>query len=442
MTTSKYIVLTLLLPFFGLAQQELSLHSLSNVWQANRLNPAVMPDNGFTIGLPSVYNRLAIENVTLNDLLLENVGGQTVIYLEQALTKLEGDNALQNNFSLETLSFDFRLKENLHLSLHHATRFNIGANYPKSLAELIWLGNGAFVGETIEFAPEFDILAYHEFGLGIATKIGKNISLGAKIKLLNGIGHAGTSDRNQLSLFTDEDIYQLTLDADYQLNSSAILTYDGFGELDFGLPSGGLNFLDLVSKNVGIALDFGGIIEFEKISFGISVLDIGSLHWRTKVNNYTLDGTFEYDGIDAVRDYLDGNTTFENVTDTLRMIFDVQETQEAYSTSIPTRLYANATYQILESTKASAIFYGGWQRDNFQTAVGLNLQQDFTSWLSAGAAYMIFEGANSSLGLNANAQFGPVQIYAITQNIGSVFNPRNNQNADFRVGLNLLFRRD
>ncbi|MEM9991795.1 MAG: DUF5723 family protein [Bacteroidota bacterium] len=320
-----YFMLLLCFPMFCLAQQELSLHTLTDVWQANRLNPALMPENGLTIGLPSIYNRFSIENIKLDELLAEDSGGTTSINLEVALPKLKQNNQVGNRFSLETLSFDFRLKNEVHLSLHHATQVDVSLNYPKQLAELIWLGNAAFIGETVSFAPQVEVLAYHEFGLGLAKGIGDFIDVGAKVKLLNGIGHIGTTAaNNQLNLLTSDDVYQLQLEANYEINTSALLNYDNFGTLDIGFPSGGFQLSDLVSKNVGIAFDVGGIIRFERANVSLSILDIGGIRWRTKVKNYKLEGTYEYDGIDIIGDYLEGTSSFEYVTDSLRAAFAVE----------------------------------------------------------------------------------------------------------------------
>ncbi len=442
MSYTKILGLFLCLPFISFAQQELNLHTL-NLWQSNRLNPSYMPENGLTIGLPSVYNGLAISNIALSDILQENDAGETIISLANAINKLEDSNTIRNNFNLETLSFDFRLKNDMHLSLHHAMRFNAFLDYPKSLTELLWQGNAAYIGENVEFAPAFDVIGYHEFGLGLATTIGDNISVGAKLKLLNGIGHAGTTgDNRSLSLHTDEDIYQLTVDGDYRVNSSFFLEYDGFDELNFNFPFGSTNALDWVSKNVGIALDLGATYQFEKGNIGVSLLDIGSLRWRTKVSNYTIDGTYEYDGLDVVRDYLEGELSFESATDTLRAIFEVEEREEAYTTALPARLYASARYEVLPKTNLSFIFLGENYQDKFRSSIGLNAQYQAIDWLSVGAAYSVFDGGNAAFGLNANAQLGAVQVFAITNNIGGIFNSRANQFVDFRVGLNLLLQRN
>jgi hypothetical protein len=56
MTKFKITLLLSALFFFQntQAQQEMGLHSMTDVWNANQTNPAFMPAYKFVVGLPSI----------------------------------------------------------------------------------------------------------------------------------------------------------------------------------------------------------------------------------------------------------------------------------------------------------------------------------------------------------------------------------------------------
>ncbi|MDX1942367.1 MAG: hypothetical protein SFU99_17515, partial [Saprospiraceae bacterium] len=67
------------------AQEELGTHLLRGVWQANKTNPALLPEGRFVIGLPGVYNNLNITNITYNDLVVKDENGETVLDIDNAI---------------------------------------------------------------------------------------------------------------------------------------------------------------------------------------------------------------------------------------------------------------------------------------------------------------------------------------------------------------------
>ncbi|NET35404.1 MAG: hypothetical protein F6K19_25835, partial [Cyanothece sp. SIO1E1] len=110
------------------AQQDLSTPFYQNLWQANRTNPAFMPEHKLIIGLPGIYNNLFVENITYNDLIVER-DGQNIVDVDQGIASLDRDNLLRENLDLETISLGFK-RGNFLISLGHTLRYNAYANYP------------------------------------------------------------------------------------------------------------------------------------------------------------------------------------------------------------------------------------------------------------------------------------------------------------------------
>ncbi len=443
MTKIKLTLLLSVLFFFQntKAQQEMGLHSMTNVWNSNTTNPAFMPDYKFVVGLPSVRDNLYLTGPTFGDFIVEQ-DGKNFIDFNQAIAQMEEENLIRNDFSIQTLSFAFRIK-NLMLSLGHSGKAFTYAKYNRALPQVVYQGNAQFVGETVDLSNEFVLNSYNEFALGAAYKIGK-ITIGAKAKYLSGFRSAATDkDQNSATLFTDPDIYQLTLTSDYRLNSSGTVDFNGFDEFDirFDVNDAGD---EIFTDNTGWAFDLGATMEVtEKLTIAASVLDIGSIEWTEDTRNYTSSGTFVYEGLD-ISDAItngDDDPDFGNPLDTIEAIFRATETNDSYTVDLPTKFYLSGQYQISEKLGVGAAFFTGKFRDETFTSLSLNGRYQLLKNLTVGANYstLLEEGKQFNLGLNAAIKVGPVQVFGTTDNVVSLFNQEDAQFFSARFGVNLLF---
>lgn len=436
----RYIFALILIGLGGaslFAQQDLSTPFYNKLWQANRINPAFVSDHTFVIGLPGIYNNLLIENITYNDLIVQR-DGQNIVDVDRGIASLERDNILRENLDLETISLGFKTGK-FQFSLGHALRYNAFVNYPKTLPQLIWQGNAQFIGQNVAFGPDLQVNAFHEYSVGIAYEIGSFLTIGAKAKYLSGVADISTA-RTDLSLSTSEDVYQLQLDADYLINSSGALQYDGFDQLDLDFSFGNVETAQLFSSNNGVAFDLGVQLDLGKLDIGISALDIGGqIDWTEEVRNYSLQGQFEYQGLNVAQGILDSQTDLGNAIDTLREIYNPVETQESYSTELPLRTYLTVGYDLTEKIRLGALFYTETYREETYGALAVNGQWALHSMLRVGATWAYRQQRYDNFGLQAIAKVGPVQVLAATDNIFTAVRPKDSHSANFRLGLNLLF---
>ncbi len=429
------IGLSTVFPLF--AQQELGTHLLRDVWQVNKTNPAIFPDKRLIIGLPGIYNNLNISNVTYNDLIVKE-NGETLLDINNAIGKLEANNEIRENLEVETVSLALRFGK-LWLSAGHTIKFNAYVDYPKTLPQLIWQGNAQFLGQNVDFSTNMQLFGYNEFAFGAAFPITKNITIGGKFKWLSGFGDVST-DRTKLNLLTDETAYELTLDADFRVNSTGSIEYNGLRDLTVDYNFNDFNGDQLFNQNNGVAFDLGIYAKFGKLDLAASVLDLGGkINWEQDVQNFSLNGTYAYRGLDVAQDLLEDSTTVNSAIDSLVELYDFTETNNTYSTDLPLRYYISATYQLNDTWRFGGLLYGeNYQDENFPSvAVSGNMQ--LFSWLNLGATYAFRSEKFDNLGLNATAKLGPIQIVGMTDNIISALNPKNSNSANVRLGLNLLF---
>ncbi len=436
--TILLFILTLSLSGGVAAQQELGTHLMRGTWQAAKTNPAMFPQRHFVVGLPGVYNNLNISNITYNDLVSLDETGQPFLDINRAISKLESKNQIRENLEVESLSLGLQAGK-FFLSAGHSVRFNAFINYPKTLPQLIWQGNAQFIGQQVNFSSDLQLFGYNEFFVGSAFKLNQRLAIGARAKWLNGFGDIST-DRTRLSLFTDEEAYQLSLDADFRINSTGLIRYNGLRNIAVDYDFANFKAEQIFTRNTGVAFDLGAYWSNQKFDLAVSVLDLGGrIQWREQVQNYSLNGLYEYRGLDIAPDLLADSARLGNALDTLLAIYNFTESYNGYATRLPVRFYLSAAWQLNETWRLSGLFYNETYRGETFPAVAAGVNAQLFSWLNVGATYAFRNGRFDNLGVNTNLQFGPLQLITMTDNLLSALRPKDSNSANVRVGLNLFF---
>ncbi len=421
------------------AQEELGTHLLRGIWQANKTNPALLPEGKFVIGLPGIYNNLNITNITYNDLFVEDANGELVLDIDNAISKLDTDNRIRENLEVETISLAMRFG-NLMLSAGHSVKFNAFLNYPKTLPQLIWQGNAQFLGQSVNFGSDLQLFGYNEFFVGAAVNVTRNLTIGGRAKWLSGFGDVST-DRTRLNLLTEEEAYQLTLDADFRANSTGSIDYNGFRDFTVNYDFGNFEGNQLFNQNNGLAFDLGAHLRLGRLDLAASILDLGgTINWKENVQNFSLNGIFPYQGLDVAQDILNDAESLGNAIDTLLATYDFVETSNAYDTDLPLRYYLSGSYQLNNTWRIGGMFYNENYRGETFTAAAIGGNVQLASWLNVGATYAFRSEKFDNLGVNTNMQFGPVQLITMTDNLLSALRPKDANSTNVRVGLNLVFK--
>lgn len=418
------------------AQQELGTHFLRGTWQAGYTNPALLPNSKIIVSLPGFYNNLSISNISFNDLLTTDGAGNNILDINGAIDKMGDQNQLREDFSLETLGVGLRFGK-LFLSFNHSLKFKAFVDYPKTLPQLIWQGNAQFIGEEVEFGPELELSAWHHYALGAGFQVTDNISVGGRVKFLSGIAHAST-EKHQLALTTSDDVYQLNLDADFLVNTSGVLEFEDFENYSFSFDPAGTGFKELFSANRGVAFDLGVSARFGKLDVSASALDIGKINWEKNVNNYAVEGVYEYQGLEVAQEIFEDSTEFGSILDTLKATYTPVTTNNSFSAALPSQFYLSAGYQLTDALHVGALFYNETFRGSSYPAFALSGSYQISNLIRVGAVYAVRNNTFDNLGLNTVIKLGPIQLVAATDNLLTVFNPANSHSANVRVGLNLV----
>jgi hypothetical protein len=440
---SFFIIIIMALMCQGVQGQELGLQFMEESIRTGSSNPGQLREHFISIGLPSVYANYGYNGPTMGSILNKDANGQYFIDVDKGLAALQDENFVRLDVGLETFNFDVRLGK-LQVGLSHAVRQMAAFEFPRELPEVIFNGNSQYIDQDIDVGPSLDARLYSELAAGVAYQVNDKLSAGGRLKYLSGVGNI-SSDKHQASIYTDPEYYQITATTDYELNvAGSPYSLDIYTELDssdFNFQMQDAPFGDYIaSGNNGFAVDLGVVYEVnDKLTLGASLLDLGTIKWNTSVSNFKTQGSYTFDGIDAGPTFFEGDSLdFDPILDTVAQVLGVKVSHDGYSTAMPTRFFINGTYEVIESLEVGASLYGEVLHDKFHPAFALSVQKEFGEMFQVGAIWAFRNQRASNFGLNFSAKFGPVQLYAVSDNIPSVFVPYKSKNVNFRVGLNIL----
>ncbi len=426
---SKYVIpFLLLIPFLGTAQSEFNL-ATSNLWQSNEFNPAQVPEGRITLALPSFGFSLAQQGTTYGNL-LPNAANQ--YDFTKAVSQLQEINQLHLDNRVTLLGVGFKYKQ-FFVGINQSVWSNIDIRHPKALLDMIWNGNGKYIGQKADLAPYLNSLIYNELGLNLAYTKTK-ISIGGRVKFLTGINNITTNAKNSATLFTNPDIYQLSFETNYQLQTANALDY-GSG-VNFQPKNFNFTKFALGGKNTGLAFDLGVLFHpSEKWSLGISFCNIGKITW-SDTKNYTSKGTYKFEGVKINNLTQDTTLSFGNLLDTLKTSFQFKTTNESYSTILPYNYYLTYNYKFKNHWQLSAI---ASLQSYAHTAFALNVSKDIGKYVTLGMG-----GTVTTLphfGVNALAVFhlGPVQVFGSTNSVLNLLNIADTPFSNGRLGVNVVF---
>jgi hypothetical protein len=419
------------------AQQEQSLLFLDNVWQTNLLNPARLPKEHGVVILPSIFTNISSPDVAINDLTAQKDGKKVLItnkLYEDGRPQTLNANAI---IQVQTLGAMFPVTRNLTLTAYHAFSADPSVSVNRDLLRVFAEGNAAFLGKTVPFGSTGSGSMRSEIVLGGAYKMSKTLTVGAKMKAIYGLASVFTQNPKADVTFNESD-YSMRFQTDFDVvafKGKAVKDYSGMGSL---LKNG------LTSGNFGFGFDLGVMAHLDKLQISASVLDLGAkINWDTEGVRYQSKGDYTYRGVN-----LNNTNQFFNwgsfgttaYVDTLKKTIGLKEITEGvtYTQKLPTRAYLSGTYQLNDKWRFGALICHETGGLKSQTGFALNASTKLLKIIDLGATVGLRNGSIANLGGHAAARLGRLNVFAVTDNLITVFNPYGSKNVNGRVGMNLV----
>ncbi|MBN2212819.1 MAG: hypothetical protein JW723_01125 [Bacteroidales bacterium] len=425
-------------------QQNHTLYFLNNVPQTNMLNPAVQTECKVFIGLPvisSLHINLANSGFTMNQLLDSQDSSEYSIDAATIHDKLGKRNYLSSELYADLLNVGIKIKKRYYFTFAIRERNDLNLFYTKNLFSLAYKGNTQYEGEWVSLKGNgLQFNHFREFSLGISKIIDEYTTWGIRAKLLFGKLNLKTS-RENVSLFTEENTFDLFFKGDFRADASLPVSLDSAdGNLrpDYEYYSTDPVGLIFNRQNTGIAVDAGFIHHYdEKITLHGSLLDLGLIPYRSDLTNYSVNGEYVYTG--PLGDTIITEDYIEEVFDRINDSMDVSLTRESYIYVLSPRLYLGISYQLNRNTSVNALLAARFWKQKIQTGLTITGTWRPYYWFAATASWSYFHRSINNIGAGIVLGRNPVQFYLVSDNVPGFIWPQSTKNLNLRFGFNMIF---
>ncbi len=406
----------------------IALTLLPHLSYNNFYNPSVPLESNVVFGVGISNVGFSVYNSSIKYKNLYGFEGETPVSLDanKFINSLdEHDNFINTNFSLDIIRVGARFGK-FFVDLDWRLRYNGEIHYSRDFLGFFVNGNGHYLGHDnpADFSIGADINMFTELGVGLQYAINDKLSVGVRPKLLFGLANLSVND-DQTYIYTDENTYEMT--ADVNINMQAATAFD----TDINRMSEFRDFIDTVrfdeilniKENIGFGIDFGATYIFnENIGVSAGVYDLGFIKWtEAKEKHNHKDNVVVNDAlVDDFNDVLNMNLDLTSLYEGL--IEDIWDDDslyhgEDYKTSLKTRIMLQGYYELMPMARFTAIGQMYYVKDKFRPALTLAYSGSFFKFLNFTASYTASKYVGNSIGAGISLNFGPLNIYAVTDNI-------------------------
>lgn len=436
-----FISLAFTIPFIGiLGQQNQHLFHMHYLGESNFMNPAVQSECKWFVGLPiasSIHVNYANSAFTYHQLVQNSSDSTYFLNIDRVVDHAGRRSLIGTEFHTSLLALGYNHNE-YYFTFSIIEKVNAPITVSQDMLTLAWNGNASFEGEEANLKGTSTYAKYYrEYAVGVSKENSQGNYFGIKAKLLFGKVNAAIPKMN-VGLFTDENTFDLTLDADVQMNISGpfiVESSSGDGDNFLGNVNisrdEGISEKDILlnRKNWGFAFDAGFIYNYSsRITLSGSILDLGFIRWRSYMSNLNAETQYVYRGA-----LVDGGNFEESILDSIEYTI----TNEPYFTFLPTKIYFGAEYAINDKLSGRGLISSTIYRTKFTPAFTLSLDYNPFGYFHVIGGYSMFYRSFNNFGFGLAMGRGPIQFYAISDNVLGIIRPLDTRNINLRFGLNI-----
>ena len=440
------------------AQTNLNLYNFRNVGQSNLLNPGIRPLANFTFGMPSTYLNGQMPEMTLANFFNKEENA------DSTFRRIVRDPNLSfNNMGISTVLdpvfIGFAIKKN-YFSLGVQFNYDFMGSPPKDILGLMQ-GTTFFQNSLNRQADlgnvDINSSAWLSYHVGYTREITKKLSIGARVKYLQGILNVST-EQSTLKFASNED--SLYIKAGFKVNIAGIedlrkndfnlkqTIFSGIGRS--GKADSTFNEMDylydflLGRKNVsgsGWGIDFGANYKFNQhVSVSASVIDLGYITWDKNNRNFNIDTKeFNYKGVDLkdLNQFDSLEKRFNELQDSIiTKVFVPTESNNSYTTNLNAKLYLGAQYALNYNNMFDFVFFNNFGNKKFNPALSLSFTKKVWSILDLRISGTYYNNNFTNAGLGFSMNLGPFQTYLFSDNLIAVMQYDEAKFINLRAGIN------
>jgi len=337
------------LTFFAallLAQSTRTSYFMNTSFYRSELNPALRPERGYiNLGVGNTMFDLNMGKMSLNKLIYIDPAGNPNWALNDPaigrslLKDLGSMNKSSYELGIHPFGLGFYIKDyffSFNVALKQKGYFNL----PTDLLD--FAVNGYTPDKKGNYSMKdaaFSQMSYAEFALGASKPLNDKLTVGLKLKYLRGFNYADVKF-NKFDITLNGDKWAVDGDA---VARGVISTYQG-------TPGGTFNmdvFTDKIDNTGVTPVGNGGAIDLgvtykamNNLTLSAGLIDLGAIYWGKK---YSTKASVVYNQtlFDVAKNVED---QFQDIPEPDAVILP----QSAFSTMLPTSLYAGAEYSLFK----------------------------------------------------------------------------------------------
>jgi hypothetical protein len=443
----KKILLFILavLPVAAFAQTHATLYQMHRtVPLASEINPALMPDFRVNWVLPSPYMKFNAP-LSLSDAFTFE-GNTATLKDESIYNRLKDFNTLDVNSNTSLFHFGIRGAKS-YFSVNVNLVGNASASISPDLAGWAFFGPADERNQGIlDFSETgFEAMTYGEIGLNYARQINNKLTVGGRIKYLQGLVHFKT-DLNAQLIMNEDSISLINNGMEFQ-SAGATFFVDpdpesfGFEQTYDGNVNEGMDFL--TSPNRGLAFDIGATyMPLKNLTLSAALTDIGSIQWREYTSVFkTGKDTITTRGIEAenMDDFSSGMENYgEDLMEEVENSITLEEVEgKPYKTTLATKYYLGASYSLNKFNHVNALVHGYFKNGSINPALSLGYNLQLGRFLNTAVNWTLADGKFVNAGAGLSLNLLGLQVYVLSDNILTpLISLQQTHKMDVRFGLN------
>lgn len=459
----KTLIFCLFFHLFCFAQNRELLYNFTSIPQSSLVNPGADVSYKYYFGFPvlsGISANIRSSSFSAYDLFSDD-GIDFNQKVRAVINKSSSRDKVVANQQLEIFSGGFRIggrESRSYISFGLYQEFDFFMFVPKDLALLALNGNRDYIGKSFNLGDlnmKAEVLSV--FHVGFHKKVNDKLVLGGRAKIYSS-GANATSTKNSGYIYTGEDsgtpnLYNQVISSNLELRTSGIAKftkdeYEGNIVRDIANNT-------FFNGSLGLGVD-AGITYYIKdnLQFTASIIDLGFVRQTKDIETLTYKGTYIYNG--ANPDFL-GSDDPENVFDEFDRAVPRDTLYNKYTTWRPTKIYTSIQYSFGEARPDVECNCRGKAGTYYKNAAGLQLfgmsalreplvaltafyRRNIFRKLDLKATYTIDTFSNTNIGLGLAGTIGPVNMYALVNNVLEYKDLSKASSVAFQLGINFVFQ--
>ena len=464
-------LLCLLITCFSFSQNKQVLYGFNEIPQSLMLNPGAQISNDWYVGMPllsQLHVNVGMSGISVYDVFAED-GRDFNSKLRDAIYNMDSNDHFAVNQQLEIISGGFvfgnSYEKDQYLSFGLYQETDVMVYFPKDYAILAYEGNQSNINRIFDLShlnASAEIVSV--FHVGYNKKLHNKLTVGARGKIYSSLINFNSTKNTGTFVTTpgENNYYKHTFNLDLELRTSGAGSLLNDDNSDFSEDLNQLRSRVLFGGNLGLGIDIGFTYQpTEQWTVSASLLDIGFIGHSKDVENYKLDGTYEFEGINPIFEESEQGQTAEEywdeIADEFEDLFTLDTTNTKYSTWRPLKLNAALTYSFGEKVSKECNCLQG--DSGYLNAVGAHLfainrpkqpQLALTAFyyrqlfdqIRLKATYTVDSYSFTNVGLGMSAHLGGINFYLMADNLLEFQNLAKAQSVSLQLGFNYIFKKN